>query len=100
MLSFHSVPQTAIPAGARTGTFWIDLIQATAEEIAQVETAYGVKVPSRAQLDEIEGSSRLGVVGECLYVSMPSRAQPDVIETAPTPIGFVLAPELLVTVGY
>src|SRR5882757_2304802 len=100
MLSFHSVPQTAIPAGARTGTLWIDLVQPTAEEIAQVETEYGVKVPSRAQLDEIESSSRLRVEGQRLYLSMPFSAQHDVIDTAPTPIGFVLSQELLVTVRY
>jgi magnesium transporter len=100
MLSSYSVPQTAIPAGARTGTFWIDLLQPTTEEIARVETEYGVKVPSRAQLDEIESSSRLRVEGQRLYLSMPLSAQHDVIDAAPTPIGFVLSPELLVTVRY
>jgi magnesium transporter len=100
MLSSYSVSQAAIPAGAPTGTFWIDLVQPTTEEIAQVETRFGIKVPSRDQLEEIESSSRLRVEGQRLYLSMPLSAQHDLIEAAPSPIGFVLSPELLVTVRY
>jgi magnesium transporter len=100
MLSSYPVSQAAMPAGARTGTFWIDLVQPTTEEIARVETEFGVKVPSRGQLEEIESSSRLRTEGQRLYLSMPLSAQHDVVEAAPSPIGFVLSPELLVTVRY
>jgi magnesium transporter len=100
MLSHYPISQGAMPAGAKSGTFWIDLVQPTAEEIAQVETGYGVKVPARDQLEEIESSSRLRLEGNRLYLSMPLSAQNDVIDTAPTPLGFVLSPDLLVTVRY
>jgi magnesium transporter len=100
MLSSYPVSQAAMPAGARTGTFWIDLVQPTTEEIARVETEFGVKVPSRGQLEEIESSSRLRTEGQRLYLSMPLSAQHDVVEAAPSPIGFVLSPELVVTVRY
>jgi magnesium transporter len=100
MLSSYPVSQAAMPGGARTGTFWIDLVQPTTEEIARVETEFGVKVPSRGQLEEIESSSRLRTEGQRLYLSMPLSARHDVVEAAPSPIGFVLSPELLVTVRY
>jgi magnesium transporter len=100
MLSFYPAPPGVSSAGARTETFWIDLIQPTPEEIARVEAEFGVTVPSRGQLDEIESSSRLRVEGKRLYLSMPLSAQHNVIDAAPTPVGFVVSPELLVTVRY
>jgi magnesium transporter len=100
MLSTYPVSPEEGPAGAHNGTFWIDLVQPTKEEIARVESEYRVKVPSREQLEEIESSSRLRAEGKRLYLSMPLSAQHTVIDAAPTPIGFVLSPELLVTVRY
>ncbi len=99
MLSRYPASQGALPAGTRGAAFWIDLVEPTAQEIAQVESEYGVKVPARDQLEEIESSSRLRLQGNRLYLSMPLSAQHD-IDTAPTPLGFVLSPELLVTVRY
>jgi magnesium transporter len=93
----HSYP-TAPNANSRV--FWIDLLDPTAEEVARIQTEFGVKVPAREKLDEIESSSRLRVEGDTLYLSMPIGAQHDVIDAAPTPVGFVLSPELLVTVRY
>jgi magnesium transporter len=99
---FSSFPssQDATPDRALPGTFWIDLVQPTAEEIARVKSEFGIEVPSRGQLEEIESSSRLRVRGKTLFLSMPLSAQHEVLDSAPAPVGFVLSPELLVTVRY
>jgi len=80
--------------------FWIDLLQPTAQEMARVETEFGIKVPARETLDEIESSSRLRVDGDQLCLSMPYYAQHDVIDATPTPLGFVLSADVLVTVRF
>ncbi len=90
----------AAPGGPAAATVWIDLLQPTAEEVARVQREFGVGVPAREQLDEIESSSRLRSEGKRLYLSMPVAAMHELIEAAPSPLGFVLSPELLITVRY
>ena len=65
-----------------------------------MQTQFSVRVPSREQLDEIESSSRLQSDGKRLYLSMPVATPHDFIDAAPTPLGFVISPELLITVRY
>jgi magnesium transporter len=79
---------------------WIDLFDPTAEEIEQATAFSKVPIPTRAQLEEIESSSRLRVEGGTLCLSMPVSAHPEQNETAPTPIGFLLSPTTLVTLRY
>ncbi len=99
MLTAHA--DDASGAGAHPSkAFWIDLLNPTAEEIAQVAADYGIAVPSRESLQEIEASSRLKAVGQVLYVSMPLAIQDETAGFAPVPLGFVLSPQLLVTVRY
>jgi magnesium transporter len=100
MLSSFPPAQDATPDRALPGTFWIDLVQPTTEEIAHIKHDFGLTVPSRHQLEEIESSSRLRVEGNVLFLSMPLSGQHETVEAAPAPLGFVLSPELLVTVRY
>ena len=79
--------------------FWIDLLDPTAEEIARMAGEFSVQVPTRDALQEIESSSRLRSAGQVLYVSMPLTVQ-DSGGLAPVPLGFILSPQLLVTVRY
>src|SRR6202046_4783229 len=79
---------------------WIDLLNPSPEEMAQVEAEYGIAVPSRESLQEIETSSRLRALGQVLYVSMPLAIQDESAGFAPLPLGFVLSAQLLVTVRY
>jgi magnesium transporter len=80
--------------------FWIDLLNPTAEETARVAADYGIAVPSRESLQEIETSSRLRALDQVLYVSMPLAIQDESARFAPVPLGFVLSAQLLVTVRY
>src|SRR5271156_2923491 len=80
--------------------FWIDLVNPTSDEMARVTAESGIKVPSRGSLQEIESSSRLRADGQILYVSMPLALQDEAAGFAPVPLGFILSPDLLVTVRY
>lgn len=100
MLTGYPLPRDSAAAGPGSGTVWIDLLQPTDMEIAQVESQFRIKVPSREQLDEIESSSRLRYEGQRLYLSMPVGAQHGLLEARPTPVGFVVSPDLLITVRY
>jgi len=79
---------------------WVDLLNPTPDEIARVAADSGVRVPSRESLQEIETSSRLRAEGRLLFVSMPLSLQDEAAGFAPVPLGFILSPELLVTIRY
>src|ERR1700732_5215034 len=82
------------------GVVWIDLVQPDSAEIAFVERATGLHVPSKDELSEIESSSRLRSRDGSLYLSTPLiyRAQSDL--PLSTPVGFVLTPDRLITVRF
>jgi magnesium transporter len=80
--------------------FWVDLLNPTSEEAAGMAAEFGIQVPSRESLEEIETSSRLRADGQVLYVSLPLAIQTDAAGFVPIPLGFILSPELLVTVRY
>lgn len=78
---------------------WIDLQNATADEIERVQSATGLKVPSEAEVSEIETSSRLASRDGTLYLSMPMiRFADDGPRT--TSAGFVVSPALLISVRF
>lgn len=85
---------------SKSGIAWIDLYDPTAEEIEQAALLSNVHIPARAELEEIESSSRLRVESDALYLSMPVSAHPEQHESVPTPIGFVLSKNVLVTLRY
>jgi magnesium transporter len=53
------------------GVVWIDLVNPDAAEIAFIERATGLHVPSKDELSEIESSSRLRSRDGSLYLSTP-----------------------------
>ncbi len=79
---------------------WIDLHNPTPEDIAQACSDCGLAIPTRAELDEIESSSRMRCDGSTLTLSMPITPYHAGGEAMSAPIGFVLTPKLLVTVRF
>src|SRR5271166_3978088 len=69
---------------------WIDLLDPTADEAAWIEEATGLKVASRAELEEIQTSSRLAVENRTLFLSMPLLSKTDEGAPKSSPLGFVL----------
>ncbi len=89
-------PHTDAERQLHPGTVWIDLLDPTDDEAKLVTEATGLHVPTRAELSEIESSSRLRRSRDALYLSVPSAmaGQPA------SPIGYVLSRERLVTVHF
>jgi magnesium transporter len=77
---------------------WIDLRDPTEEESRLVTEATGLRVPTQAEVSEIEASSRLAVRDGVLYLSMPLITMADGPRVVSA--GFVLAPEQLLTVRF
>jgi magnesium transporter len=79
---------------------WIDLLSPTDEEVAAVQQAFGERVPTRAEVSEIQASSRLRVEGDALYMTAPLLAGTweGSWQTADT--GFVLCPKGCITVRF
>lgn len=86
--------------GGPHNALWWDLLDGTDEEKARVEQATGLQVPTRAQISEIESSSRLHVDGDAIHVSAPAVSRSDSGTLVVSPIGFVLSPDHLVTVRF
>ncbi|WP_136683731.1 magnesium transporter CorA family protein [Falsirhodobacter xinxiangensis] len=82
------------------GILWVDLCNPTRWEEKLIEDRMGVQVPTRAEMADIEDSSRLYVEGDALVMTAvviegvqdgrPKRAQ----------LTFVLLPHVLITVRY
>jgi magnesium transporter len=87
-------------ANSKAGTFWIDLLNPTPEETERVAAEYGIQVPSRESLKEIEASSRLRAEDGVLYVSMPLAIQDAATGLEPVPLGFILSQQQLFTVRF
>jgi magnesium transporter len=99
MLKIHTTASSeAESPGPRP--FWLDLLNPTTDEIARVGTEFGIQVPSRESLQEIETSSRLRAEGRVIFVSMPLAIQDDAAGFVPVPLGFILSSELLVTIRF
>jgi magnesium transporter len=79
---------------------WVDLLNPSADEIARVAGDTGIRIPSRESLQEIETSSRLRADGQVLYLSVPLALQDEAAGFMPVPLGFILSPQLLITVRF
>jgi magnesium transporter len=97
MLTPYSAPTAS---GAAAGPVWIDLLQPTPEERERIATEYGLRIPSREALEEIESSSRLQADGKVLTLSMPLAVTQEGADPVPAPVGLILSPALFVTVRF
>ncbi|MDE1973909.1 MAG: hypothetical protein KGI48_12065 [Hyphomicrobiales bacterium] len=79
---------------------WVDLIDPSATERTAFEQAFGLPVPSKEALIEIEATSRLRTDHDALYMTTPlilaSESGPWIV----TPTGFVLAKNVVATVRF
>ena len=85
--------------GPLRDAIWIDLLEPTPDEAANVARDTGLAVPSEADIDEIESSSRLAEHDGVLYLNMPLVSRPET-EPRSVSVGFVLSPDRLITVRY
>ena len=79
---------------------WVDLLRPTEAERSDFERASGLSVPSKDELGEIEATSRLKVKSDALYMTAPLIFAAENEPWLPTPVGFVLSKQLLMTVRF
>jgi len=102
----HIFPPPATGAGAGndaaglSGAVWVDLVSPTAGEAATVERAFGVRLPSEADLSEIEATSRLRVTGDALVMSAPLNAGTSTDRWTMAPTGFILSERVCITIRF
>jgi magnesium transporter len=87
-------------SGLPADVVWIDVMNGDAAEVAFVERATGLHVPTLRELSEIESSSRLRVQKEALYLSAPMIFGAAAGEPRTTSVGFVLTQHLLITIRF
>ena len=87
---------TALPKNA----IWIDLLEPTKEEEALAEKLVGTNIPTRAELAEIEPSSRLYQKNKAAFMTMSVLY--GIGETRPDsdPVGFILTDKHVVSIRY
>ncbi len=88
------------PPGDLKSAIWIDLVAPTPDEIARVREATGLRLPTEAQISEIESSSRLAFESGAYYLSTPLVAVNADGDHFLMPVGFVYASRVLVTVRF
>jgi magnesium transporter len=79
---------------------WVDLVDPSEPERAAFEAAFGLRVPSRDALSEIEATSRLQINDGVLSMSAPLIFASGNEPWLPTPAGFVLAKNVFLTIRY
>ena len=79
---------------------WIDMLNPTTEEDRTVEQLLGLEIPSQADMEEIELSSRLYNEAGGEFMTLTALAGLDTDDPIKTPITFILKGQILVTVRY
>ncbi len=79
---------------------WIDLVEPTRDEQQQVESALKLELPTRAEMAEIEDSSRLYQDGGALYLTASVMVQSESDFPTTTDVTFVFTGSTLVTLRY
>src|ERR1700761_9018408 len=83
-LALHETVDDLAAATLSPDVLWIDMQTPTAEEIAFVERVTKLPVPTRAEISEIENSSRLNIENGVLYMSTPISFRADGTRPATT----------------
>lgn len=79
---------------------WIDLILPSADEVAKVQNFLSIEIPSRAEMQEIEASSRLYQENGAYFMTATAVTSPDHDSLESSAITFILSGDYLVTVRY
>jgi magnesium transporter len=79
---------------------WVDLVDPTQAEKSAFRDTFGLRVPTKEQLAEIETTSRLRTEHDALYMTAPLIFAGKDIPWVLLPTGFVLAKNILLTVRF
>ncbi|WP_448586020.1 magnesium transporter CorA family protein [Thermaurantiacus sp.] len=85
---------------ALEGAVWIDIADPTAWEGPLLKAATGIDLPTRADMVEIEASSRVYREGEASFMTVLLVVGLDSDQPGSVPVSFILTPTCLITVRY
>jgi magnesium transporter len=91
-------PTGRVEGSSIAGCTWIDLVDPTDAERAIFEQTFGLRVPTKDAIAEIETSSRLQIEKDALYMTAPLIFTADAGPWTSAPAGFVLSKQVLLTV--
>jgi magnesium transporter len=94
------VPVTPGEQTVPDAAIWFDLVQPTQHEDKLVESAVGISVPTREEMQEIEVTSRLYVENGARYMTATLMCQSDTETPKTTAVTFILSGHRLITVRY
>ena len=107
MLTIYGLADRALVTAAISNTMppegpavWFDLLEPTEDEDSDLERILGVAVPTRAEMEEIEASSRLYAEDGTLYMTALVQVRSESGSPHLTPITFILVGTRLATVRY
>jgi magnesium transporter len=83
-----------------SNALWVDLVDPSSTETAAFEKAFGLSVPNKDEVSEIETTSRLHVEQDTLYMTAPLIIASGDEPWIPAPTGFVLSKTVLLTVRF
>lgn len=86
-----SVPDNAL---------WLDILEVTKEEEAFIEGLLGFEIPTRAEMQEIEASSRLYREGNASFMTATLLIKTETESPETTAVTFILTKDRLVTLRY
>ena len=79
---------------------WVDLLRPQPDEEKMLESALGIEVPTREEMNEIEVSSRLYVDNDVLFMTALIMSHTNTDSAKISPVTFVLTASRLLTIRY
>jgi magnesium transporter len=86
--------------GLPSRNIWIDLVSPSPEEISQVQKHLSIEIPSRAEMQEIEATSRLYQENGAYFMTATGVSSPEHESMESSAITFILSEAYLVTVRF
>ncbi len=91
------IPAAEFSQRVSARTVWVDLINATPEEITAVQVTLGIELPTREEMREIEATSRFYCEQGARVMTTPLLVSTETDEPQSTEIGFILFRGMLLT---
>jgi len=87
-------------SGLPQDTVWIDVLEPQGSDLARVQTALQIELPTREEMEEIELSSRIYQEGNATFLTALVPVNADTSAPGTTAITFIRTPGPLVTLRY
>lgn len=94
----QAVPADELHAALTDHVVWIDLLQATIQEVAAIEKALSIALPTREEMREIESTSRLYCEDGARFMTTPLLFSTESDAPESTEVSFVLVRRFLLTI--